>query len=179
MFYSAMLMSLMASVAFPIPQEPNLKVTATFEPATAKPGETVTLKIKIDIDPSWHTYPTVQPEKAAASFVNKMNFPETGPIVGVEKTVEPKDPVVEAIPALDIEKLNTYPGGGTWERKVVVSPTAKAGTLESQIKLKVSICNQKGCLPPKALEVTATLKVAGDAVPVDPKYKGIMENLKK
>ncbi len=174
----SIVLTLCSFVAPPV-KDPHLKVTGTFEPAEAKPGQTVTLKLKVEVDDTWHTYPTTQLENAAKSFTNRIIFPEGGSLIFVGELTEPADPHVKAEPGLGIAKLHTYPSGGTWEKKVVVAPNAKVGNLETSIKLKVLICDKDECLPPKTIDVKAILKVAGDAVPVDPKYKSIVENLKK
>ena len=41
------------------------KVEARFEPATARPGQVVTLKVEVKLDDGWHTYPTLQEDKGA------------------------------------------------------------------------------------------------------------------
>jgi hypothetical protein len=155
------------------------KAEATFEPADAKPGQTVTLKISLQLLDGWHTYPTVQPDKAAQSQSNKLVFPEGGAIVFVGGVDEPVDPKEKSEPLANIDKILYYPGGGVWERKAVVLPTAAAGAVSSKIKFRILVCDKNNCLPPKQLDLEATLKVSGDPVPVDPKYKKDVEKATK
>ena len=147
------------------------KAEARFEPADAKPGQTVILKITLQLLDGWHTYPTVQPDKAAQSQSNKITFPEGPALVFVGDVDDPPDPKEKSEPLANIEKILYYPGGGAWERKAVVLPTAAAGNVSSKIKFKILVCDKNNCLPPKQLDLQATLKVSGDPVPVDPKYK--------
>src|ERR1700722_8092243 len=122
------------------------KAEARFEPAEAKPGQTVTLKISLQLLDGWHTYPVVQPDKAAKAQSNKLTFPEGGAIVFVGELDEPLDPKEKAEPLANIEKLLYYPGGGTWERRAVVLPATAAGKASSKIKFRVLVCNKDNCL---------------------------------
>src|SRR5262245_60348152 len=98
------------------------KVEAVFEPAEAKPGQTVTLKITVQLADGYYTYPIVQPAPEGKYSTNSVAFPAGGPIVFVGETVDPVGPKAKKVE--DYELL-TYPGGGTWVRKAVVVPSAK------------------------------------------------------
>jgi DsbC/DsbD-like thiol-disulfide interchange protein len=153
------------------------KVEAVFEPAEAKPGQTVTLKLTVKLADGFHTYPLTQPSPEAKYSVNSIKFPEGGPIVFVDKTVDPPSPKTKK--GEDHEYL-IYPGGGTWTRMAVVSPAAKAGPVTAKIRMKLLVCDEDRCLPPKAYDLEATLKVLdGPAVAVDPKYKAEVEKAGK
>lgn len=153
------------------------KVEAVFEPADAKPGQTVTLKIVVQLADGYYTYPIVQPAPEAKYSTNGVVFPKDGSIVFVGDTVDPVQPKTKKIE--DYEML-IYPGGGTWIRKGVVLPTAKAGATSVKVKFKLSVCDENTCFPPKTHELEATLKVLdGPAVPVDAKYKDEVEKAGK
>lgn len=165
-----------ALAADPVGAQPTIdqiikKVEAKFEPADAKPGQTVTLKLSVQLLDGWHTYPTMQPDKAAKAQTNKITFPDGGPIVYVGEFDDPPGAKEKAEPLAQIERMLYYPGGATWERKAVVLPSTPAGTVSSKIKFRVLVCDKDNCLPPRPLELEATLKVAGEPVAVDPKYK--------
>jgi Disulphide bond corrector protein DsbC len=147
------------------------KIEATFEPGSARPGETITLKIRVQLRDGWHTYPTEQPEKGAKSQTNKLTVPEPGAIIFVDKTVDPADPKSKAEPVLGVDELYYYPGGGVFERKAVVSPKAKPGDATVEVKFRVLVCDKNNCLPPKNFLLKANVKVAdAPAVPVEAKY---------
>ena len=57
------------------------KIEATLEPAEAKPGQTVTFKLTVDLNEGYHTYPTVQPDPAAEPYVNMLKFPAAGSVI--------------------------------------------------------------------------------------------------
>lgn len=148
------------------------KLEAKFEPAEAKPGQTVTFTLTIDLNDGFHTYPTVQPDRMAANMVNILKFPEPGPVVFVGKVADPKDFDVTSEPELGIKEIRLYEGKVVFSRKAVVSP--KAGTGTATVKLtsfKLLVCNDKTCFPPKTVPVEAAFKVLdGPAVPVEPPY---------
>jgi hypothetical protein len=155
------------------------KAEAKFEPAKARPGQTVTIKFNIELIKGWHTYPTVQTDKGAKSQTNRIIYPTGGSIVFVGETLDPPAPSVKAEPLLGIEKLLYYPDGGIWERTAVVAPSAKAGKLFTRVKFSLLVCDKDNCLPPKTLELDAMLEVAGEPLPVDPKYKDEVEKAQK
>jgi Disulphide bond corrector protein DsbC len=173
LFSSLVALAALGGTAAAEPPKPVQKVEARFEPAEARPGELVTLKIDVKLEAGWHTYPTVQKDKAARSYVNRITFPTEGPIVFVGSIIDPPDPKSKA--EADIEELIYYPGGGTWERKAVVSPKATAGESVAKVKFRLSVCDKNVCLPPETLELEAKLKVSGSPVAVDPKYKDEVE----
>lgn len=149
------------------------KVEAVFEPAEARPGQTVTLKITVQLADGYYTYPTVQPAPEAKYSTNSVVFPKGGPVVFVGETIDPAGPKPKK--AEEYELL-TYPGGGTWTRKAVVVPTTKAGTTSAKVKFKLLVCEDDRCFPPKTHELEATLKVLdGPAVEVDPKFRAEVE----
>jgi hypothetical protein len=171
-------------VALPAAAQPTFeqivkKAEAKFEPASARPGQTVTVKVTLQLIDGWHTYPVMQTDPAAKNYVNKFTFPTDGSVVYVGDFDDPSGGKEKAEPLAMIEKMTYYPGGATWERKAVVLPTTKPGEVSSKIKVKVLVCNKDNCLPPKPLELEATLKVAGEPMPVDPKYKAEVEKAEK
>ena len=148
------------------------ELSATCEPAEAKPGQTVTLKLKLKLTPGHTTYPTKQPEKAAAGMVSQIPFPVTGDAIFVGKLADPEGFSAKAEPELGIKELRTYAGEVVWSRSFVVSPKAKPGELAVAVSgVKFTVCDANNCYPPKALVVKAKLTVlAGPAVAVEPAY---------
>lgn len=180
---SRMLLAVPLCLAFAVPaaaqadKDAIKKVEAVFEPAEAKPGQTVTLKITVQLADGYYTYPTVQPAPEAKYSTNSVVFPKDGPVVFVGETIDPAGPKPKK--AEDYELL-TYPGGGTWVRKAVVVPTTKAGATSTKVKLKLLVCEEDRCFPPKTHELEATLKVLdGPAVEIDPKFKAEVEKAGK
>jgi hypothetical protein len=151
-------------------------VEAKVEPATARPGQTVTFTLAIDLNDGYHTYPTVQPDKNAAGMVNAIAFPEPGALVFVGAVIDPAKPDVKAEPALGIKELRTYRGKVVFERKAVVNPKAAAGEATVALKsFKLSVCDADNCFAPRTLKPEAKLAVKGEAMAVAKEYAAEVE----
>lgn len=154
------------------------KVEAKFDPAEAKPGQTVTLKLTVELNDGYYTYPLVQPDPGAASMTNILKFPDPGALIFVGTAADPKDYESKEEPLLGIKELRSMSGTVTWTRKAVVSPKAAAG--ETAVKLasfKLMVCDKNNCFPPKAVPVEAKFKVLdGPAAEVE---KAFADEVKK
>ncbi len=148
------------------------KIDAKFEPAEAKPGQTVTFTLTVDLNEGYHTYPTTQPDKLASNMVNILKFPDPGTVIFVGPVADPKDFEVTSEPALGIKEIRMNSGTVTFTRKAVVSPKASPGPATVKLaSFKLLVCDDKNCFPPKTVPAEASLKVLdGPAVPVDPAY---------
>jgi hypothetical protein len=147
-------------------------VSAKFEPAEAKPGQTVTFTLTLELNPGYYTYPTAQPDKLAAAYTNTIKFPDPGAVVFVGSVEDPKDFQTKAEPDLGITELRTVQGKITFTRKAVVSPKATAGPATVKLSaFKLSVCDASNCYPPKDVTVEAALKVLdGPPVAVEKAY---------
>lgn len=146
-------------------------VTATVEPAEAKPGQTVTFKLTVELKDGYFTYPTKQPDENAKSMVNKIAFPKPGTLVFVGDLADPTGFLTKDEPALGIAELRTYKTSATFERKAVVSPKAKPGEATVSLEtFKLSVCDAKNCYPAKTLRPEAKFKVLDGSVAVEKQY---------
>jgi thiol:disulfide interchange protein DsbD len=137
---------------------------ASFEPASAKPGQTVTWKLTGRIAPGWHTYPVKQPNPKISSSKNDFEFPAPGDVIFVGQLQEPD---VKEVPCeLGGMQREIQAGEVVWKRPVVVSPEAKPGAKMIKVSLDFLICNKDNCLPPRTLVLEAPLTVTTDP-PVD------------
>ncbi|VTR97126.1 protein-disulfide reductase DsbD family protein [Tuwongella immobilis] len=149
-------------------------VSASVEPAQARPGELVTVKFTIKLKNGWHTYPTMQVDENARTMVNKLTFPKTGSLVFVGAIKDPANAEVKAEPILEIEKLLIYHGTVTWERKAIVAPNAAAGAAEAKIAARLTVCTDDKCVP-VPVAAPAKLTIAGTPVEVAPEYRAEVE----
>jgi hypothetical protein len=147
-------------------------VSAKFEPAEAKPGQTVTFTLTLELNPGYYTYPTTQPDKQAAAYTNTIKFPDPDAVVFVGSVADPKDFQTKAEPDLGITELRTVQGKMTFTRKAVVSPKAAAGAATVKLAaFKLSVCDATNCYPAKDVAVEAALKVLdGPPVAVEKAY---------
>lgn len=144
-------------------------VDLTFDPAEAKPGQTVTMRLTVTLADGYYTYPVAQPDKAARDMVNEFKFPDPGAVVFVGPVLEPKEFKKKAEPVLGIKELRTLSGKVVYERKLVVNPGQPAGPVAVKLPaVKLNVCDEKICYPTKTVTPTGTLKVLpGPAVSID------------
>lgn len=154
------------------------KVEGKFTPGAAKPGETVTFTLTVELNDGYHTYPTVQPDKQAAGNTNVIKFPAPGAVVFVGDTIDPKGFLTKEEPDLGIKELRYNVGVVTYTRKAVVSPKAAPGVAAVKLaNFSLSVCDKTNCFPAKAVPVEAALKVL-DAPAVEVE-KAFAEEVKK
>jgi hypothetical protein len=148
------------------------RVEGSFTPAEARPGQTVTFKLTVELNEGYHTYPTVQPDKMAAGMQNVIKFPQPGTVVFVGKLQDPKDYLTKEEPDLGIREIRYNTGTVTYTRKAVVSPKAAAGAATVKLAaFTLSVCDKNNCFPPKQVPVEAALKVLdGPPVPVEKEF---------
>jgi hypothetical protein len=148
------------------------KVEGRFTPAEAKPGQTVTFTLTVELNEGYHTYPTVQPDKEAAGMVNILKFPAPDAVIFVGEIQDPKDYATKQEPDIGIKELRDNTGVENYTRKPVVSPKASAGATTVKLdNFSLCVCDKNNCFPPKKVPVEAALKVLdGPPVPVEKAY---------
>ncbi len=162
------LLELLAS-ARPVLAAPAQRATftAAVSPATARPGEIVTVTVTATIQPSWYIYsavPVPPPGPVPTTLTIK-----AGALDPVGKTTEsaPKRKNDVAFQ----KEVGYHEGTATFTQRLVVPsdavPTAK---LPVRITVGFMACNENVCLPPRDVEVSATLAI--ESGPVRPEYTG-------
>ena len=153
----------------------------TCEPAEAKPGQTVTLKIRLGLADGYSVYPLKQSDPAAEGMVSKIAYPTTGGAIFVGEPADPAGAKSKTEPELGIGGLKYYTGKVVWERQFVVDPAQKPGELAVAVpSLKFAICDKQSCFPPKGFAAEAKLKVlGGPPVPVEAKYAAEVARARK
>lgn len=148
------------------------KLEASFSPAEAKPGQTVTWSLLVELTEGFTTYPFRQPDPKAEFQVNQIKFPESGPVVFVGQIIEPPKFEKKAELDIGIRELRYYKGKAVFQRKVVVHPNAKPGEVVVKIpSLKLNVCDDRNCYNLKAQMPEAKLKILdGPAVPVEAEF---------
>lgn len=148
------------------------KVEGKFTPAEAKPGQTVTFALTVELNDGYHTYPLSQPDPKADGMVNVVKFPGAEKLIFVGKPEDPKTFSTKDEPALGIKELRYCPGTVTYTRKAVVSPKAAPGATTVKLAtFSLNVCDKSNCFPPKNVPVEAAFKVLdGPAEPVEKAY---------
>ncbi len=149
------------------------KLEVTFEPAQAKPGETVTLKLLVHLNDGYYTYPLKQLDKNAAGMVNKLAFADGTGLIFVGETKDPIDFDTKAEPELGIKEMRIYRNEVIYERKAVVSPKAKPGEIAIALKsFRLNVCDKLNCYPTKTVMPEGKFKVLeGPATPVAKEFQ--------
>ena len=148
------------------------RVEAAFDPAEAKPGQTVTFTLTVQLNDGYHTYPLEQDDKAAAGQVNKLAVP--GPRGGdLRRRGGRPGRVQDRRPSRNSGSRrcgSTCRGKVVYERKAVVVPEGGGRAGDGQVPaFRLNVCDKNNCFPPKTLTPEATLKVLdGPAVAVEP-----------
>lgn len=132
-----------------------MKLDAAVAPASAKPGETIEWKLTVELKKGWHTYPTAQADPNHSNFVTKITFPKIDGLSFVGDIKEPK-PVIKKDPCGDIATLE---GKVEFEQRIKIAADAKPGKIKVAVPVKMIVCSNDTCLPPKAVTVTAMIVV--------------------
>jgi thiol:disulfide interchange protein DsbD len=140
-------------------------VAGTFDPATAKRGQVVTLRMEVELDPGYHTYSLIQTSPDLADSVPTFNFKDL-----------PADLVAWKTPADDATRRETASDGANelfgkvvWEQRIVVRPDAAPGPRSVKGKVRFQVCDEQSCLPSREFPFEAKLTISDAAqVPLDP-----------
>jgi thiol:disulfide interchange protein DsbD len=151
------------------------KAWTSFNPITAKRGQTITWKLTVELAPGWHTYPVQQVDPKAQDNVITITFPTSGDVVFVDQVKEPafkskeeKDAGIRELHYLEDKIL-------VWERKAVVRPDAKPGKIDVEVPVRIQVCDANKCLPWQTLEFSAPLTISSDPpVPVEERYSKLI-----
>jgi thiol:disulfide interchange protein DsbD len=139
------------------------QISARIEPAEARRGETVMLKITVTMNKEWHTYPLVQVDPAAKVYQTEIKMRDAAGLE-VGRLQDPA-PLKKAEPALKIKELRYYDNEVTWEWPLTIPESAQPGKKVVKVRIDTQVCHDdRGCVPQKKdLEVALTVS---DAPPV-------------
>ncbi len=166
MRWLSLLAVLLYTALAPAQSDDKFQVSASFEPAAAKPGDVVTLRIEATVADGWHAYgtketnnipvalPAAKLQLGGLEIVAPAKIPEGTPKPG------PLGPQYELPPIFTVDQQLRVPAG------------MAAGEVKVAGQLKYQICDENSCLPPDHAKFTATLQVeaapAGAAATQDP-----------
>jgi thiol:disulfide interchange protein DsbD len=139
------------------------KVKVVVDPPTARPGQSVTWKLTLDLAPGWHSYPTKQSADPDSSSVTEFTFPKPDQVVFVGNVAEPPPEVKIRLG----KPQDEYEGSPVFQRKLIVSPNAKSGKFPIQVEARIVVCNENNCLPPKTIVTKAEVMVDGQPMELD------------
>lgn len=129
----------------------SAKLTTSIEPATAAPGETVTLKVKAELNPTYHIYQyTKTPTTGSDSPIyTSFDLFDTGGLEVVGEWTASKDPIKHADPNFpNVPFVEYFEDDVTWSVKLKVPANAAPGEKTIQVQARYMICNDSTCSPP-------------------------------
>jgi cytochrome c biogenesis protein CcdA len=152
-------------------------IKATVDPPVAHPGQTVTYRVEVKLNPTWLTYPTRQPDQSENASQTRIVLPPPRDLIFVEPITDPDHMKTKPGPS---GILSYYTDAVTWETKAVVSPKATEGEKKVELaEFRIIVCykqgEDEGCLPPKTVKVKADLNVSGSPVAVEDRYKSAVD----
>lgn len=138
-------------------QDGSLTLTAAFEPATAKPGDAVTLVLKATVTPGWHAYGTLEqtniPVALAADKLTLGGLTRAG-----DAAIPPGDMTRKG----DLQQF-PLPNVFTVKQPLAVPAGMAGGAVTVTGALDFQLCDEAMCLPPDEAKFTATLTVDAPA----------------
>jgi thiol:disulfide interchange protein DsbD len=140
-------------------QDKKLTVRAEFAPASAAPGQEVTLRVILKIDEGWHVYGRDE----EIGEPPRLELPADAPLAAVGPTVVP---VGKPHETFGIES-HWVTGEAVLEQRMRV-PDGAAGALSLRGVVHYMVCDESTCLPPDSDAFAATLAVVGGAPAQEP-----------
>jgi len=138
-------------------QDGTLTLTAAIEPATAKPGDAVTLVLRATVTPDWHAYGTLeQTNFPVALAADKLR------LSGLERAGEPQIPPGNMELKGDLRQF-PLPNVFTVKQPLAVPAGLAGGAVTVTGALDFQLCDASMCLPPDEAKFAATLTIDAPA----------------
>jgi thiol:disulfide interchange protein DsbD len=148
-----------------------IQFTTTVEPAEAKAGEKVLLKVKVKLEPGWHIFQYATSWSGDGPKPTLFDTFDLGGLIAQGDWKSSTAPIQKKDPNFpDLEKVEFFEDEATW----TLSLEVPAGTPEGQKTIRVQagyqICSSELCNPPGQWTLPdASLKIiAGGAIAASP-----------
>ena len=123
-----------------------------------RPGQAMTLSIRLVIDPGWH----VNSARPTHDYLIATRAEFSGEAAAAEEIAYPDGRMVRLEFAR--EKLSVYEGTTTIRATLRPSREAAAGVMEATARLTYQACSNLTCLPPETVEFRLPIRIAGEPV---------------
>ncbi len=143
----------------------EVKLSATVEPASARPGETVTYKVTAVVEEPWHIYAFSEKQPAEGPRSTQFDFYDPAGLQAGETWKSDKPPTRKKEPAFpNLDAVEFHEQQVTWSTPVTIPKDARPGKRSLQSQIYFQICRDQVCKPPVYLTVpAATVTVEGGA----------------
>ncbi|MFO0955919.1 MAG: cytochrome c biogenesis protein CcdA [Isosphaeraceae bacterium] len=155
-------------------------LSATVEPATAKPGETVTYTVTAKVEKPWHIYAFAKAQPAEGPRATQFDFFQAGGLKpGTDAWKPAKPPVRKKEPAFpDLDAVEFYESEASWSIPLQIPAGTPPGVKELQSQIYFQICNDSVCKPPSYVTVPAVkLTIAGGGASLRSALPGLLTGL--
>ncbi|HEX6810782.1 MAG TPA: cytochrome c biogenesis protein CcdA [Planctomycetota bacterium] len=153
-------LSLLLTLLAPLPAQrgdTKFSLAAAFEPASAKPGDTVTLVLNATVVDGWHAYGTLEKVNIPVALA-----PKKLELAGLELVGAAQIPPGERH-ATAIGDSFPLPNEFTVKQTMKVPAGMAAGDVTVKGALDYQICDENMCLPPTGAKFSAKLQVLAGA----------------
>ena len=143
-----------------LPKE--VKYTASVEPASAKPGDSVTYKVSVQVAEPWHIYAWAEKQADEGPRSTQFNLYETGGLVPDKAWKSSHDPELAKEPAFpNLDVVAFHEKSVEWSIPLTIPKDAKSGSVTLKGQMLYQICNEGACKPPTTValpDVTVTVE---------------------
>ena len=120
--------------------------------AEAKPGDVVTLAVRVTHAPGWHSYASVPSDSPYQTTHLELALPPGFRTVG-HWSLPATEPLAED------PRAQTFTGDAVFLQRVRVAATPSTDAVTLRVTVSYMVCDMQRCLPPDELELQATLRV--------------------
>jgi thiol:disulfide interchange protein len=139
----------------------HVQWTFTLDQAAAAPGQTVTAKLRAEIDPEWHMYSLSTPPGPIPTTIKIINSPAVAAF-----TIFQPAPTRKFDPNFKVD-TETYEGGQTFLARIELKKDLPAGTpVTITFEPRYQTCSGNSCIPPRTRQLTATLNIDATAAAI-------------
>lgn len=129
-----------------VPPDQRLTVEPKLEPAKARRGEKILLKLVIEPAPGFHTYPFTQEDPNVQANVATLKVDSKAvALTGVVKAPPPhKSPPA---PEFNAKALGEWEHKVETEHQLLVKPDIAPGVYDVKVRFGAMVCDDSGCVP--------------------------------
>jgi thiol:disulfide interchange protein DsbD len=141
----------------------EVTLTTAMVPASARPGETVELRVTAAVDEPWHIYahakeaPEDGPVTTQFDLFDLAGLEVAGDWAADREPIRKKEEAFDKLPFVEYFEKKV-----TWSIPLKVPANASAGDHELKVQVQFQICDPKSCKPPARVTAPpAKLRVSG------------------
>ena len=140
----------------------EVTLTTSVEPAEAKPGDTVTLRVTAKLKPGYHIYTQAKTQEGDGPRKTLFDLFDTAGLEVTGNWKADKKPESRAEPAFDNQVFEYFEEEVTWSIPLKIPEGTAAGKKEIRVQASYQICNAQSCsFPGRWTLPAATLTVQG------------------